>query len=251
MSRSEQRRQAREGGSDMKKLYLLLAAVAVIGIGAVGYSVGTGGSGHAVSQPVALDGMEDLEHLVSLAQGETKGEESAPITIIEFGDYQCPGCGAFATQVEPQVDLSFVSSGDAKFVFYDWPITTLHPNAFLAARAARCAGDQGKYWDYHDMLYREQPRWSALPDPGDTYTSYAKTLGLDDGAFSSCLNSDKFADVVTANMELGEQLGVNGTPTIMIEKNGTVRRVGSDFQSIQSYMKTLMGESEGEGSDGA
>jgi len=249
MSRGEQRRQAREGGSDMRKLYLLLAGIAVIGIGAVGYSVGTSRGGQAVSAPVALDGMEDLEKLVALAQGVTKGEESSPVTIIEFGDYQCPGCGAFATQVEPQIDLTYVTPGDAKFVFYDWPITTLHPHAFLAARAARCAGDQGKYWDYHDMLYREQPRWSVLPDAVDTFVSYAKTLGLDAGAFASCVNSDKFADVVTANMELGEQLGVNGTPTLLIEKNGAVRRVGSDMQSIQSYMKTL--EGEGEGSDGA
>ncbi len=249
MSRGEQRRQAREGGSDMRKLYMLLAGIAVIGIGAVGYSVGTSRGGQAVSAPVALDGMEDLEKLVALAQGITKGEESAPITIIEFGDYQCPGCGAFATQVEPQIDLTFVTPGDAKFVFYDWPITTLHQHAFLAARAARCAGDQGKYWDYHDMLYREQARWSVLPDAIDTFVSYAKTLGLDEGAFASCVNSDKFADVVTANMELGEQLGVNGTPTILIEENGAVRRVGADMQSIQSYMKTL--EGEGEGSDGA
>jgi protein-disulfide isomerase len=244
MSRGEQRRQAREGGSDMKKLYMILAAVAVVGIGAVGYSVGSGG-GSAVSKPIALQGMDDPEKLVALAKGVTKGEASAPITIIEFGDFECPGCGAFATQEQGQVDKAFVETGKAKFVFYDWPITSLHPNAFLAARAARCAEDQGKYWDYHDMLYQQQARWAALPDPADTYTSYAKTLGLDEGAFRSCLNSDKFADVVTANMELGQQLGVNGTPTIFVEKNGTVRPVAADFKDIQSYMKEL------EGSDGA
>jgi protein-disulfide isomerase len=244
VSRGEQRRQAREGGSEMKKLYIVLAAVAVVGIGAVGYSVGTG-SGSAVSEPIALEGMDDLEHLVALAQGVTKGDQSSKITIIEFGDFECPGCGAFATQVQPQVDLMYVNPGKAKFVFYDWPITGLHANAFLAARAARCGGDQGKYWEYHDLLYQQQPRWAALPEPIDTFVSYAETLELDGGAFRSCLNSDKFADVVTANMQLGEQLGVNGTPTVMIERGGAVRRVGSDFQSISSYLNQLLSEEEG------
>ena len=80
MSRSEERRQARDGGSDMKKLYIVLAAVAVIGIGAVGYSVGAGGGG-AVSAPIAVEGLDDLNRLVELAQGVTKGDASASVTI--------------------------------------------------------------------------------------------------------------------------------------------------------------------------
>lgn len=234
-------RKGREGGSDLNKLYIVLAVVAMLGVGAVGYSVAAGG-GSAVTQPVEVEGLDDLERLVELAQGNTKGDENAPITIIEFGDFQCPGCQAWALQVKPQVELAFIESGRAKLVYYDWPIVTGHPNAFFAARASRCAADQGRYWEYHDNLFRNQSRWAALTAPGSTFIEYAETLGLDSDVFSSCLNSDQHAVLVTANMELGNVLGVNGTPTIYVEQGGSARRVANDFASISSYIETLLGE---------
>ena len=241
MSRSERRREGREGGSDMKKLYIVLAAVAVIGIGAVGISVGSGG-GAAVTSPVAVEGLDDPERLVELAQGVTKGDESATVTVIEFGDYQCPACQAFAMQVKPQVELAYVESGQVKFVYYDWPIVTGHPNAFLAARASRCAADQGMYWEYHDNLFRNQARWAPLTNPVSTFVEYAETLGLNGGDFRSCLNSDRHAELVTANMELGNQLGVNGTPSIYVEQGGSARRVGADFQTLSQYIESILSE---------
>jgi protein-disulfide isomerase len=228
----------------MRKLYIVLAAVAMVGVGAVGYSVASGG-GSAVSEPIAIEGLDDLERLVELAQGVTKGDESASVTIIEFGDFQCPGCQAFALQVKPQLELAYVESGRAKFVYYDWPIIAAHPNAFLAARASRCAADQGKYWEYHDNLYRNQARWALLTSPASTYVDYAETLGLDDGSFASCLNSDQHAALVTANMELGNQLRVSGTPTILVEQGGSARIVPSTFDGISSYIETLLAEGAG------
>ena len=244
MTRSEQRRQTREGGADMKKLYIVLAVVAAVGIGAVGYSVSSGG-GSAAMAPIAVSGLDDLERLVELAQGVTKGDENAPITIIEFGDFQCPACQQFATQYKPQVELAYVETGKAKFVYYDWPITTAHPNAFLAARASRCAADQDRYWEYHDNLFRNQVRWAPSTNAADVFIDYAGTLGLDEGAFEECLNSDEHAELVSANLELGNQLGVGGTPTILIEYNGSVRQVGYDFASIQEYVDGLLAASEG------
>lgn len=244
MTRSEQRRQAREGGADMKKLYIVLAVVAAVGIGAVGYSVSSGGGSAAIA-PIAMEGLDDLERLVELAQGVTKGDENAPVTIIEFGDFQCPACQQFNTQSKPQVELAYVESGKAKFVYYDWPITTAHPHAFLAARASRCAADQDGYWEYHDNLFRNQVRWAASTNPSELFVDYAGTLGLDEGEFEDCLNSDRHAELVTANLELGNQLGVGGTPTILIEYNGSVRQVGFDFASIQEYIDGLLAASEG------
>jgi protein-disulfide isomerase len=239
MSRSEERRQAREGdsGADMKKLYIVLGVVAAVGIGAVGYAVGTGSSG-TVSAPINVEGLDDINKLVELAQGVTKGDPNAPVTIIEFGDYQCPSCQMFASQVEPQMELALVQSGKAKFVFYDWPIIEAHAHAFLAARAARCAGDQNKYWDYHDHLYRNQTRWAAEQSAEGTFIGYASELGLDRGEFESCLRSDRHADVVTANMELGMQLGVRGTPTVIVEHGGIPRNILNwDFESLRSYVE--------------
>jgi protein-disulfide isomerase len=244
VSRSERRRAGRDGGSGMKKLYIVLAAVAVVGIGAVGISVGSAG-GSAATAPVTVEGLDDLERLVELAQGVTKGDEGATVTIIEFGDFQCPACQAFAMQVKPQVELAYVESGKAKFVFYDWPIVSGHPNAFLAARAARCAADQGMYWEYHDDLFRNQARWSVMTSPVGTFVDYAETLGLDGGDFSSCLNSDRHADLVTANMELGNQLGVNGTPTVYVEQGGSARRVAADFASLSAYLEDIFSEEAG------
>lgn len=227
----------------MKKLYIVLAVVAAIGIGAVGYSVSSGGS--AATTPIAVEGLEDVERLVELAQGVTKGDESAPVTIIEFGDFQCPACQMFNTQTKPQMELAYVESGKAKFVYYDWPIIAAHPHAFLAARASRCAADQNKYWEYHDNLYRNQVRWAGTTNPVGLFVDYAATLGLDRGAFEDCVNSDRHAELVSANLELGNQLGVGGTPTILIEYNGSVRQVGNDFGAIREYIDGLLAASEG------
>jgi len=244
VSRSERRRQAqgKAGGSDMTKLYVILGALAVIGVGVVGYSVGRGDSG-AATAPVAIPGIqEDMERLAELAQGVTKGDENAAVTIIEFGDYQCPGCQMFAQQVKPQIELSLVETGRAQFVFYDFPLVGIHPNAFLAARAARCADDQGRFWEYHDNLFRNQPRWAALTNPAGLFEEYSRTLELDDDAFAACLNSDRHAELVTANMELGEVLRVPSTPTVLIEYGGNIRQVEPDMASIVQYIDDLLAE---------
>jgi len=245
VSRGEERRQAREVGSDMKKFYFLFGAVAAIGIGVVGYKVGSGVFGSAVSAPIELD-FENDEALVEMAQGVTKGDPDAPVTIVEFGDYQCPGCGSFALSVKPQLELTFIDSGQAKFVFYDFPLISIHPNAFIAARAARCAADQDKFWEYHESLFRNQARWSSSATPIGTFEAYADDLGLDGGEFGSCLNSERFADVVSANMELGARMGVSGTPTILVNANGQLRRVNNnDYQSIARAIETIMSETPG------
>jgi protein-disulfide isomerase len=246
-TRSERRRQAqgKQGGSNMTRLYLILGAVAVAGVGIVGYSVGQANSG-AATMPVTIEGLdEDMELLAEMAQGVTKGQESAPVTIIEFGDYQCPSCMAFWQQTKPLMEATLVETGTARFTYYDFPITSAHPNAFLAARAARCADDQDRYWDYHDQLFRTQPRWSALTNPAGLFEEYARSLDMDDGAFESCLNSDRHAELVTANMQLGEVLGVGGTPTVLVEYQGSVRPVPPTVQAIQEHIDGLLsGESE-------
>lgn len=244
MSRGEDRRAARETESDMKKFYYLFGVVVVIGIGVVGFNVGNSVLSSAATAPIELD-LTDDEALVALAQGVTLGDDDAPVTVVEFGDYQCPGCGAFALSVKPQLEGTMVASGEVKFVFYDFPLISIHPNSFLAARAARCSDEQDGYWEYHETLFRNQARWATATMPSSAFEDYAEDVGLDGGAFSACLNSDKYADVVSANMELGTRMGVNGTPTVMVNANGNLRRINSnDFQSISSAIAAMTG-SEG------
>jgi protein-disulfide isomerase len=228
----------------MTRLYILLAVIAVIGIGAVGYNVTAGRSGVAASVPLELEGIADPEALVAMARGVTKGDPNATVTIFEFGDYQCPGCGQFARDFKPGVELALIETGRAKFVFHDYPLVAIHPHAFLAARAARCADDQGKFWEYHDHLFREQTSWSPLPDARDTFEGYAETLGLDASEFRSCFNSDRHAEVVTANLRLAETVGIPRTPTILVNVagRGTREARGWEAEEIAATIEEMSAE---------
>lgn len=236
----------------MSRFYLILGVVAVIGVGVVGYSVGTAGGSGPATTPVEVPGLDDPQQLVEMAQGMVRGDEDAPISIVEFADYQCPGCGAFATMVMPQVVSTFVETGEAKVVFYDFPLTSTHPNAFIAARAARCAGDQDRYWELSEALFGKQAEWSYEGDPTGRFVEYAGEVGLDTDEFRGCLRSDRHADVVTANMRLGEELGIRATPTVMVSRGqGDVRRLNrNNFQAISEAVRALQqgaGEATGGG----
>lgn len=247
-NRAEQRREAREqGGSDMTKFYWVFGAVAVVGVAAVMYSVGAGGFGVAASEPIDIEGLDNMETLVSMAQGVTKGDPDAPVTIVEFADYQCPGCGAFALSVKPQIDATYVQTGKAKFVYYDFPLVQIHASSFLAARAARCAVDQDMFWQYQDQLFRNQPTWAAQSAPIGSFIEYAGDIGMDQGEFESCVKSDKYADLVSANLRLAQELQLSGTPSILISAGGGMaRRLNSyDFQSIQTVVEQLLAADEG------
>ena len=221
------------GGNELTKFYWVIGAVAVVGIGIVGSSVGSKALSPTVSAPVVLEGVNDPSKLLEMAQPRVKGDPNAPIMIIEFADFQCPACGGFFSEVSPQIEAEFINTGKAKFLFYDFPLVQVHPNAFLASRAARCADDQGKFWPYHDVLYRTQGRWSSLQNPAGEFEDYAEQMGLDAGDFAACLRSDRYADVITASIELGTQLQLPGTPTVMVGSGMGRRRVASTIEGIR------------------
>ncbi|MBT8403654.1 MAG: DsbA family protein [Gemmatimonadetes bacterium] len=232
------------------KIIALLVGLAVLA--AVGLNLRSAGSADMAVAPIDLE-INDMSELADRAPGIHVGDENAPITILEFADFQCPGCMAFAGTVKPQVDVAFVESGAVKFVFYDFPLTSIHPHAFLAARAGRCADEQGAFWEYHDEIFRNQSAWSfSAAPPSGAFEDYAAQVGLDQGDFRSCLRSDRYADVVTANMQLGQGLGVTGTPTILITRGGRdVRRVDAGtiadmYPEIQRIVQELQAEIEAE-----
>ena len=197
---------------------------------------------------------DGLEALVAgaLASGpgaQETGDDLAPagsprlgtgaVTVVEFADFQCPGCQVFSLQGKARL-MPFIERGQAQLVYYDFPLGGAHVHSFLAARAARCAGDQQidgqtAYWTMHDKLYQEQPSWSPMRDVVDTFVGYAEEVGLDRRAFERCLRSDRFADVVTANRLLGERLGVRSTPTVLINNRQMEAR------TIQGMIDQLMG----------
>lgn len=228
------KKKAAAGKTGVQNYYLLLGIVALVGIFAIGYAI-RGGSGGAATEPVMVQGVEDSRTLFAKAEGITVGDPDAPVTVVIFSDYQCPGCRYFAAQMKPILEENHVKNGQAKLVYYDLPLTSIHRHSFLAARAARCAGDQDKYWEYSDVLFGHQPEWASRQTaPLKDFKDYASSIGLDRAAFDACLESDRFAEAVTANALLAQTLGVNGTPTVII--NG--RRVANpgDYQTIASLI---------------
>jgi protein-disulfide isomerase len=191
--------------------YVILGIIAVAGIGVLFYQVGGRAQPALEPVPVAMD-----EAQLARAPGVATGPEDAPVVIYEFADFQCPGCAQFATFVAPLIKEHYVQPGTVRYVYYDFPLIQIHRHAFLASRAGRCAEEQGRFWEYHDVLYGRQQRWASAADASGLFIEYADELGLDRRAFTECLRSDRYALEVTQNLRLGESLGVQGTPTLFI-----------------------------------
>jgi protein-disulfide isomerase len=226
---------------------VILIVAAVVGMGVIGIAVTSdlGGNDMAVA-PLDMPVLNNQQELARLAQPVTLGNPDAPIKIMEFGDYQCPSCRFFQQQIKPRIDMTYIKDGHAQFVFFDFPLS-IHPHSFLAARAARCAGDQGgsePYFKYHDALFTNQPTWAISSQPARLFVDYAEAAGLDENAFETCLRSDRFADVVTANLRFAEAMDLPGTPSILVQGQGLPRRVDwgsleTIFQSISATIDTL------------
>src|SRR5213080_380712 len=143
-----------------------------------------------------------------------RGNPDAPVTLEEFGDFQCPPCGQFAVFVE---ELLREYDSRLRVIFRNFPLPA-HEHAREAAQAAEAAGFQGKFWEMHDTLYREQLAWSKAPNARELFESYAGTLGLDMEQFKKDMDSDKARERVDSDHALGDSLGIKVTPTMFINK---------------------------------
>lgn len=166
----------------------------------------------AVPQQPEVLGEEDQAAIVK-DPAASKGPEDAAVTIVEFSEYQCPFCKKYID--ESYVKIMEEYGDEVRYIFRDYPLG-FHQHAQKTAEAARCAGDQGKYWEYHDKLFEEQEIWTAESDSTETLVGYAGSLGLDSGEFSECLASGKFGEAVKSDFELGQRVGVSGTPSFFV-----------------------------------
>lgn len=147
------------------------------------------------------------------------GSPDAPIVLEEFSDFQCPFCQRFFQQTLPSIKENQIANGEVMLVFYDFPLNSIHPQAAAAANASRCAGEQGVayYWQMHDLLFEKMPEWSTVAG-SEVFLPYGETLGLDVEQYSSCVESDKYATAVQADLDHGTSRGVRSTPSFFINE---------------------------------
>ncbi len=145
---------------------------------------------------------------VAYDPARVKGDPKAPVTIVEFSDFQCPFC----KKTQPTLrELLTKYNGRVKLAFLDFPLREIHPHAEIAAEGARCAGEQGKFWEFHDALFADQSKLAE-----NDLIAHARTLALDEKSFQSCLASGKFKSKVEADLQAGSKAGVAGTPGFFV-----------------------------------
>ena len=178
----------------------------------------TGNVAQGTQQPAQQPGQPQTGQKVNVSVGHfpALGKKGAKVQIIEFADLRCPFCHQFFTDTEPQIIKDYVDTGKADFYFRQYAF--LGPASTVAANAAECANEQGKFWDLHDYLYKNQPSESDTSMyTTDNLTNIAGQLGMDTNQFSSCLSANKDNDKVNADFSDGQKAGVTGTPTIFID----------------------------------
>lgn len=166
------------------------------------------------------------------------GEKDAPIAMTEYSDYQCPFCARFFENTLSAIKNEYVKTGQVYFVYKDLPLSS-HPNAMPAAQAAHCAGEQGKYFQMHDLIFHFQDKWADLKDTMSYFTKMASVLRLKTSDFEDCVKSNRYLDLSKKSMEEADKAEITGTPGFVI--NGQVA-VGAQPISFfqQAFAQILM-----------
>jgi len=164
------------------------------------------------------------------------GEKSASITILEFGDYQCTFCYRFHETTLNVLEEDYIQTGKVKLVFKDFPLNG--PDSVLAAEASYCADDQGKYWKFHDELYKnwggERTGWITRY----TLNAFANTVGLDIEKFNNCLDEHKYRDKVNRLYEFGKNIGIDATPSFLVFNDEKIIKIRGN-QPLEVFLKTI------------
>ena len=166
-----------------------------------------------------------------------KGDANSPVMMIEFGDFQCPYCGRFFAQTEPQIDKAYIQSGKVRFGYFNFAFLGQESN--WAAEAAECAEDQGKFWEFHDKLYSSQSGENQGAFNKENLKMFAKDLGLDTRAFTECFDSGKYSKVIKDESNLAASIGVRSTPTFLVNDQPLIGAQPFDAfqQVITSFLK--------------
>lgn len=217
---------------------LLVSAVLVVGI-AAGLTIGI----YLQAQPATPTQQGTTQETapvrvsgVSVDDDPSFGSDDAPVTMVEFSDFQCPFCRSFFESTLPEIKRQYVETGKVRLVYRDFPIRSMHQYAQKAAEAAECASEQDRFWEYHDVLFQRQNEWSTGNATG-SFKKYASELGLNSDAFAECLDSGRYEAEVEKDLQDGVKYGVTGTPTFYI--NG-LKVVGA--RPLDDFVKVIESE---------
>ncbi|HEU5220317.1 MAG TPA: thioredoxin domain-containing protein [Gemmatimonadales bacterium] len=147
----------------------------------------------------------------------TKGSATAPVTVYEMSDFQCPFCKRHSEATFPTLEKEYVTTGKVRWIFINLPLTSLHPNAVAAAEFAMCAAREGKFWPAHDLLYRRQDLWAPLKNPAAFLISLTDSLKLPKARVTSCLEKAETREEIMKDAEGATRAGAQSTPTFYIE----------------------------------
>ena len=190
---------SKKSSTSNRAFYLIIGGVAILGIGALAYQ-STRPQGAALASPI------DSTLPSVKSSGYVIGNPNAPVQVTEFGDFECPACGRFAELTEPDIRKNYVNTGKVQWRFIDFPLS-MHRNTWQASRAAACADEQGKFWEFHDALYSTQDQWNgeATGNPDKFMKQLGGKLGLDASKFNSCVDDKKMQAKIQAHYTLAMQ----------------------------------------------
>ena len=164
------------------------------------------------------------------------GDSNAPITILEWGDYQCTYCYKFHQETLDIINENFIQTGKVKVIFKDFPLNG--PDSKLGAQASYCANDQEKYWQYHDELYKnwggERTGWITR----DSLTEFAKEIQLDINEFNNCLDENKYENKINKIYDFGKEIGIDATPSFLVFNNENIIKIRGN-QPLEVFLKTF------------
>jgi protein-disulfide isomerase len=201
---------ASKSSTSNRAFYLIIGVVAIAGIAGLTYqSTRPKATASATPYDTTLPAVKSAGYLI--------GSASAPVEVTEFGDFECPQCGRFATLTEPDVRNRLVNTGKLRIRYIDYPLP-MHRNTWNASRAAACADEQGKFWEMHDAIYANQDRWdgNATGNPDKVLKQIGVAVpGMNADQFNSCVDTKKTQAKVQAHYQMAMAAHVEGTPTFV------------------------------------
>ena len=194
----------------MKKWKLIIS----IAVGTLALLIGTS---FLLSKPIENSSVKIDQQKLVFGAAHITGNENAPVTIVEFSDFQCPACRSATATLDGVLEKH---EGEIKFIYRHFPLTSIHKNAMAASIASEAAGEQGKFWEYSKALFDKQDAWEKLGNPQDLFINLAKEVGVADlDKFKNEIGKQARRDLILADMSLGNQLGVDATPTFFVNGN--------------------------------